>query len=264
MARAATSPSDSGSTSAATSNNAMRAGAPAIFTGVVFEILFPSASATYAVNDKDNFQLSYSRRINRPTFFQLIPYTDYSDSLNLKKGNAGLKPEFTHSLELSFLKVINTQNNILVSGYFKTSTDLITNYQMIEYDTLLMRNSIISTYQNANASYVYGGEFTSKHSLKKWLEFTINVNAYYSIIDAKNIEVNLTNEQFSWFAKGNFTIKLPKNFSIQLSPEYRSATAVPISSGGGGRFGGPTGGTGGQGWMGGNTATSQVYVKQRN
>jgi len=224
---------------------------------------FPSASATYEINDKNNFQLSYSRRINRPSFFQLIPFTDYSDSLNLRRGNAGLRPEFTHSLELSYLKIFNPKNNILISGYFKTSTDLITSYQVSEYDSMLMRSAIISTYENANASYVYGGEVTSKHTVKKWLEFTVNVNAYYSIIDAKNIEANLTNEQFSWFAKSNITFKLPKNISIQLSPEYRSETAVPISGGGSNRFGGPTGGTGGQGWMGGSTATAQGYVKAR-
>ena len=50
--------------------------------------LFPSGSATYDLNTKNNLQFSYSRRINRPSFFQLIPFTDYSDSLNLKRGNA--------------------------------------------------------------------------------------------------------------------------------------------------------------------------------
>ncbi len=230
--------------------------------------LFPSASATYNVNDKDNFQLSYSRRINRPSFFQLIPFTDYSDLLNLRKGNAGLKPEFTHSLELSFLKIINLQNNILASVYFKNSTDLITSYYVNEYDSVLKKKVIISTFENADASYVYGGEITSKHGIKKWLEFTLNVNAYYSIIDAKNIDTNLTNEQFSWNAKGNFTIKprqtgFLKNLSIQLSPAYKSHTSVPVSGGGSSRFGGPTGGMGGQGWMGGNIATAQGYVKEK-
>lgn len=213
---------------------------------------FPSGSATYVLNGQDNFQLSYSRRIKRPAFLQLIPFTDYSDSLNLNRGNAALKPEFTHSLEFSYLKVINPQNNILFSTYFKNSTGLITNYQANEYDTVLMRNAIINTYKNANASYIYGGELTSKHSIMKWLEFTLNLNVYYSVIDAKNIEVGLTNEQFSWFAKANFTIKLPKNFSIQLSPEYRSESAVPVG-GGGGRGG----------WWGGPIATTQGYEKAR-
>lgn len=225
--------------------------------------LFPSISGTYDLNGKDNFQLSYSRRINRPTFFQLIPFTDYSDSLNLKRGNASLKPEFTHSFELSYLKTINQQNNVLISAYYKTSNNLITSFQKNEYDSVLKRNAVISTYENANASYAYGGELTSKHTARKWLEFTCNINAYYSIIDAKNIEAGLKNEKFSWFAKLNITIKPFKNFSIQLTPDYKSVTSLPSSGGGGGRFSGPTGGMGGQGWMGGSSATAQGYVKAR-
>lgn len=224
---------------------------------------FPSLSSTYAINEKDNVQLSYSRRINRPTFFQLIPFTDYSDSLNLRRGNAGLAPEFTHSVELSYLKVLNAHNNILISGYFKNTTDIIASYQVNEYDTVLDRNAIITTYQNANSSSVYGGELTSKHTVKKWLELTLNGNAYYSILNARNIEANLTNERFSWNAKGNFNVKLPKNFSVQLSAEYKSKTAVPVSGGGSNKFGGPTGGMGGQGWMGSNAATAQGYTKAK-
>jgi outer membrane receptor protein involved in Fe transport len=218
--------------------------------------LFPSGSATYDINPKNNLQFSYSRRINRPSFFQIIPFTDYSDSLNLKRGNAGLKPEFTHSLELSYLKTINQANNVLGTVYFKNTTDLITSYQVQEYDSVLNRNAIISTYQNANASYVYGAELTSKHGIKKWLEFTLNFNAYYSVIDAKNIQAGLTSERFSWFTKENFTFKFPKNISLQLSPEYKSRASVPVSRGDN-----KYGGMGGYGQS--PTSTAQGYVKER-
>jgi len=218
--------------------------------------LFPSGSITYDLNAKDNVQVSYSRRINRPSFFQIIPFTDYSDSLNLRRGNPGLKPEFTHSLEASYLKTIDQANNILITGYLKNTTDLITSYQLQEYDPVLDKNAIVSTFQNANAAYVYGAEVTSKHGIKKWLEFTLNINAYYSVINAKNIQNNLTNEQFSWFTKENFTFKLPKNISIQLSPEYRSRSSVPVSRGDN-RFGG--GGGFGQS----PTSTAQGYTKER-
>ncbi len=62
--------------------------------------LFPSAFISQKLSNKQEIQLSYSRRINRPNFFQLIPFTDYSDKLNITKGNPGLQPEFTQSLEL--------------------------------------------------------------------------------------------------------------------------------------------------------------------
>ena len=209
--------------------------------------LFPSAFATYHLDSTSDLQLSYSRRINRPGFNQLIPYTDYSDSLNLKRGNPALKPEFTNSLELNYLLNITPSDNILLSAYFKNTTDLMTSYQVNEYSPVLHRDVIINTYENANYGYAYGGELTVKTSLKKWWDVTGNVNIYNSVINGTNIQSDLTNKQLSWFGKLNTTIKIPKNFSIQLSGNYQSKTALSLNSGGGGRWGMFGGGGGGGG-----------------
>ena len=66
--------------------------------------LFPSLFLSQKLKNKQEIQLSYTRRINRPNFFQLIPFTNYSDSLNITRGNPNLVPEFTNSIELSYLK----------------------------------------------------------------------------------------------------------------------------------------------------------------
>ena len=54
--------------------------------------LFPSVFLTQKLPSNQQLQLSYSRRINRPNFFQLIPFVDYTDKLNITKGNPGLVP----------------------------------------------------------------------------------------------------------------------------------------------------------------------------
>jgi outer membrane receptor protein involved in Fe transport len=64
--------------------------------------VFPSTFITYKIDDKQDIQANYSRRINRPNFFQIIPFVDNSDPLNLSVGNPGLKPEFTNSFELNY------------------------------------------------------------------------------------------------------------------------------------------------------------------
>ncbi|MEO6915514.1 MAG: outer membrane beta-barrel protein, partial [Chitinophagaceae bacterium] len=58
---------------------------------------FPSVFLSQKLKGDQELQLNYSRRINRPNFFQLFPFTDYSDSLNLSRGNPALTPEFTSS-----------------------------------------------------------------------------------------------------------------------------------------------------------------------
>jgi outer membrane cobalamin receptor len=216
--------------------------------------LFPSTFLEYRFNEKNNLQLNYSRRVNRPTFFNLIPFVDYSDSLNLSKGNPALRPEFTHSVELSYLKDLGKNNSILTSAYFKNSTDLITRYQVFEYNDVLERMVLMNTYANANSSYAYGLEFTFKNNIKKWIDITTNINLFNSIINGNNITANLENEMFSWFAKVNANFKLPKSFSLQLSGDYRSKAALQMGGGGG---------HGGMGGWGGPSSSAQGYIGER-
>jgi outer membrane receptor protein involved in Fe transport len=221
---------------------------------------FPSAAMTYKINDKNDLQFNYTRRINRPNFFQIIPYTDYSDSLNISKGNPGLKPEFTNSFELSLLKTFSRKNTLLGSVYFKQTDNVITRYLAYEQDSILNRTVLINTFENANFSYAYGAELTAQNNLFGWLDITANINAYQSVIDGKNIETNLTNKQFSWLAKLSFAFKLPKNFSFNVSGDYQSRTALQLGSGGGGR--GMGGGMGGGGFGGGTQTTAQGYIRE--
>ncbi|MEI6411490.1 MAG: TonB-dependent receptor, partial [Bacteroidota bacterium] len=218
--------------------------------------LFPSAFATYKINDADNVQLSYSRRINRPNFFQLIPFPDFSDSLQLSVGNPGLKPEFTNSLELSYQNIINSNHNVLVSVYYKRASNLITRYQSLQKDVIPGRNVIVSTYQNSNSSTAYGTELTVKNTVFKIVDITSNINLYNSIVDARNISANLKIEQFTWFIKENLSLRLPLNITFQANGSYQSRTAFSID---GGREGGFRGGGGGGGWGGGPTNTAQGY-----
>ena len=61
----------------------------------------------------------------------------------------------------------------------------------------------------------------------------------------------------------NTTFRLPSNFSIQLSADYRSRTSLQVSGGGGGGgrgFGGGGFGGGGGGFFGGSSSTAQGYT----
>ena len=219
--------------------------------------LFPSTFLTYKLNEEDNLQLSYTRRINRPNFFQLIPFTDFSDSLNLSRGNPGLLPEFANSLELSYQNILNRSHNFLTSIYYKRSTNLITRYAYSEYDATLQRVIGVTTYENANSSTAYGMEFTIKNTFWKILELTSNFNFYNSILELSNVEgVQSNAEQFTWFVKENVNLKLPKNFTVQFNGSYQSRTSFDTGGGGGGWRGG---GGGGGGYGGGASSSAQGY-----
>lgn len=217
--------------------------------------LFPSVNFTYKLNEEDNIQVSLSRRINRPNFFQLIPFPDFTDSLQLSRGNPALRPEFTNSLEFSYQNILNKDHNILISAYFKRATDLITRYQTRQSDVIQGQEVVVSTYENAKSSTAYGTEFTVKNTLFKIFDLTSNLNLYNSIVDGTNIAADLKAEQFTWFIKENLNIRLPQNFTIQINGSYQSRTAFSFDNNGGGRGGR----MGGGGWGGGPSSTAQGY-----
>ena len=194
--------------------------------------LFPSVFLSQKLKNRQEIQLSYTRRINRPFFMQVIPFIDSTDQLNWSRGNGDLKPEFTNSLEASYSKTLKGSNTILASMYYKHSTDLITRF----LDTVTVNNEKhpVSTYINANSSRSFGAELTGQFTFSKWWDMNANVNLYNSKINAENVTGASQDAIWSWFAKMNNTFKLPKNFRIQLSGTYQSKTNLPVNSGGGG------------------------------
>lgn len=214
--------------------------------------LFPSAFLSYKITDKQSLQANYTRRVNRPNFFQLSPYVNRTDSLALSEGNPNLVPEFTSSYELNYSNDYKG-GSFLATFYYKHTTNLITRnviQQVLPGDTTA---SSVYIYQNASSSDVYGLDLTNRYNITKWLDFMVNVILYNSQINAGNL-AGLSNEnQFSYFAKMNVDIKLPVGFSIQLNGDYQSRTIVPPNSngGGGGRFGG----------LGAPVSTANGYIK---
>ena len=193
--------------------------------------LFPSVFLSQKLKNKQELQFSFTRRINRPNFFQLIPYTDYTDSLNITKGNPDLVPEFTNSFEMSYSKTYKGNNNFLASIYYKHTNDLITRYLQEGINELTGKEDLINTYINANSSYSYGAELTSVNYLNKWWDVTTNINIYNSHINTDNINGFSQDALWSWFGKINNNFKLPKNFAIQLSANYQSKTNLPVNDG---------------------------------
>ncbi len=192
--------------------------------------LFPSIFLSQKLSSTQDLQLSYSRRINRPNFFQLIPYADSTDKLNITKGNPDLVPEFTQSLEMSYMKRFKGGNSILASVYYKYTENLITRYLYQDTDPLTGNTALINTYINANSSYNTGLELTSINNIAKWLDISTNINLYNSKVNTSNVTTLQQNAMWSWFGKFNGNFKLPSNFTVQLSAMYQSKTNLPVNS----------------------------------
>lgn len=187
--------------------------------------LFPSAYLTYKFSQKDQLQLNYSRRINRPRFWERIPYTDYSDPHNLRKGNPDLKPEYTNSLEFSYNKLFG-QSNFLATLYFRNTNNEFVHYSEPYHGS---PDTLISYTINANSQNSYGAEFTLQTQITDWWNFTANFNLFQTKLSATLNKKEVTNDALSWFGKVSTQAMLPADFSLQLSGRYSSP--VPTAQG---------------------------------
>ncbi len=190
--------------------------------------LFPTLFLSRELKGNQDIQLSYTRRVNRPDFRELIPFTDSTDKFNISRGNASLVPEFTQALELSYMKQFKKGHTLMFSTYYRYSNNLITRYIYEDEN-----GQLINSYINANSSYNGGFEITAQNSLFKWWELTSNVNIYNSRVNVSD-EVNAAGTQALWsgFAKINSNFRFKNDFSLQLSGMYQSRTNSASGSGG--------------------------------
>ncbi|WGQ14219.1 TonB-dependent receptor domain-containing protein [Sphingobacterium faecium] len=188
--------------------------------------LFPSLFLSKKISEKDQVQMSVTRRVNRPNFFQIIPFIDYTDSLNITRGNADLVPEFTTSGEISYSRT-HGKGTFLASVYYKKTNNLITRYLTQELNPITDKMDFINTYINANASRNYGAEFTYTNNLKKWWDLTADVNFYNSKIEVD--ERVKTDAMWTVFGKLNNTFNIKNNWNFQLAFEYQGKTNMPVT-----------------------------------
>jgi outer membrane receptor protein involved in Fe transport len=209
--------------------------------------LFPSFFLSKKLNSVQDLQLSYSRKINRPAFFQVLPFVDFSDSLNLTLGNPGLEPDFTQVAELNYSNQYLTGHSLITTLYVKYTNNLITRYQYKAPNTDPSKPDSVfyNSYGNARASYTAGLEITAKNRITSWWDINSNVNLFDVYLDARNLTMDGPDRLFSWFAKMSQQFKLPRHYTIQLSGDYQARTILPANSGrtaqgtglGGGLFG---------------------------
>ncbi len=184
-----------------------------------FSNLFPSAYINTKLNDKSDLTLSYTKRVNRPNFFQLIPYIDVTNPQDTSQGNANLKPEFVHATELSYVYNYNKQNSLLASVYYQYNSNLI--QQLKRFNA---NGTSFSQPQNLAFGATYGAELNLKHYISRTWDMNLNINAFNLVL---NQSEGLPNRNgYGGFAKLISNYKLAKIWDLQLAANYFAPTSI--------------------------------------
>ncbi len=178
--------------------------------------LFPSAHLNYELRDENAVQFSYSRRIRRPHFRELNPFSQYSDDRNYWGGNPNLNPEYTDAYEIGHLK--RWQNASLNSSvYYRHTTDVIERVR-----TQLSDTSSITRPVNLSDRNDVGFEFTGSYEPFKFWKLSGNLNLFHSVTDGEYEEQVYHAETFSWFGRTSSRLTLWKKVDVQTTFNYRA------------------------------------------
>lgn len=178
-----------------------------------FTDLFPNVYITYTINQKNSLTLSYGRRITRPNYQDLNPFTYFLDSLSYRQGNPYLLPQFTNNIELTHTfkgKIITTLN-------YNNTTDVISQIFKQNSQTKI----VYFTADNVAKFINMGISITAPVTISKWwnTNFFTNIynNHYKGIYNAEPLDMSYTS--FMINVTNTFTIK--QGFSLELSGFYR-------------------------------------------
>ncbi len=182
---------------------------------------YPSVFLAYDFTPLQEFKISYSRRVDRPRPWELNPFTNYSDSLNLSYGNPDLQPEYTNSYEMGY-STIFFDFNIYASLFLKQTNGMIT-----EISNLANNGITETTYENISSQKNYGTEFLVNGKLFPWWSINANASYFRSDINDPVLVTGNSNYSYSWTGRINSTWSLDKTLSLQISSTYNSPVVRP-------------------------------------
>lgn len=178
--------------------------------------LFPSVFLGYEFSEENSLQVSYSRRIRRPGFWELNPFFTYSDARNFWSGNPNLNPEFTNSYEVGYLQYF-TKGSLTSSVYYRHTTDVIERIRIQLSDTSSFTQPV-----NLATSDDYGVELTwSYDPVKNW-RLNGNVNMFRSITEGTYEGQVFSADTYSWFGRLSSRVTLWKKIDFQVNFNYRA------------------------------------------
>ncbi|GAB3342995.1 outer membrane beta-barrel family protein [Larkinella ripae] len=183
--------------------------------------LFPSVHVTYDLPRQNALQVSYSRRVRRPTYNDLSPFMTFSDNRNFFSGNPDLNPEFTDAFEIGHIKYLG-KGSIGSSLYYRYTTGKIIRIRRVD------ENGNANTRpENLATEDSYGAEFTTSYAFFKWWKLDGSFNFFRAITNGNNLDTDFQSDTYSWFVRANNRLTLWNKTDMQLRANYEAPQLTP-------------------------------------
>jgi Outer membrane protein beta-barrel family/Carboxypeptidase regulatory-like domain len=182
--------------------------------------LFPDLFFQKEIDNGKDFQFSYTRRITRPTYNDIAPFVFFWGPSTFSSGNTALLPAISDAIKAGF-----RDKRWIISLQFSHSKNEISSWQP-ETD---QSNNLI--YRSQNLKYLNTIGLTNSLSLNitTFWEVQTNVTAQYQIAQTPEVSNNLRFHEYGLNLGLINLVRLPEDFSIEISGAYQSKTLSGIA-----------------------------------
>jgi ferric enterobactin receptor len=178
-----------------------------------FHNVLPSVLISKVFNEKHQVKINYTERIRRPWIWDLSPYTDASDPLNIRKGNPELRPELTKMFELGHVYNSPNGTSLISSVYFNTNRNAIESITSVD-------NAGVShtTSQNIGFNRRIGANINvAANPTEKW---TLNAGGEVFYLKFRSKALDMFNDGTFFQASLNNSYEIRGNYTLLVSGNY--------------------------------------------
>lgn len=170
---------------------------------------FPSVYINRKIGEAHSFTLSYARRIDRPGFRQLNPFTSYTSHNNIREGNPNLLPYFSNNIQIEYLL---KNKSSFTAGYQNTSGAIASNIWN-DGDIIISKDENISNSHNLFVSFYIPVKITS------WWEFNTNLTLRNTTMDIQATPA-IKRSKFSQNLWASSMFTLPAKYYVEVTGFY--------------------------------------------
>ncbi|WP_211999619.1 outer membrane beta-barrel family protein [Chitinophaga sp. HK235] len=131
---------------------------------------FPSMQLSFLQSAEHNFTLLYNRKIDRPTYTDLNPFSYQLDELSSWQGNAFLRPQYSNSVTLGY----NATGILAATLTYTHRQDMF-----VPVTDSISGNKMVMTPKNVGSQHLLSLNVSSSVSPLPWWNITANVNVYH-------------------------------------------------------------------------------------
>lgn len=176
---------------------------------------FPSVFVKQTLSKNNDIGFSYSRRIDRPSYYDLNPFVFFLDQYTYNKGNAFLNPQYTHSFELSY----TLKKSYTAAFNYSVTQHAIT--EVILADTV--NKALYQTNENLATQKHYSLNINAPVKIAKWWNTNNNANIFYMGFRTPNLMGHpFKSGKLAFNFNTNHTLNITNTWSAEMTWRYQS------------------------------------------